>query len=190
MWLKNNLLPGLSMVQDKSRPFATRRSTLRIALIGAVALGAPWLAHARNSVGDINVTVWKTPNCGCCKAWVTHLQKNGFSVVVNDVKDTAPIRLKLGMPEKMGSCHTATLGDYVLEGHVPASEIRQLLREKPKAVGLAVPGMPMGSPGMEMGGTRDAYNVMLVLRDGNSRVYKSYPAIASSNTFNHLKETS
>ena len=189
MWLKNNLLPSLSMTQNKSRQFATRRSALRMALTGALALGAPWLALARNSAGDI--TVWKTPNCGCCKAWVTHLQKNGFSVVVNDVKDTAPIRLKLGMPEKMGSCHTATLGDYVLEGHVPASEIRQLLREKPNALGLAVPGMPMGSPGMEMSGTRDAYNVMLVLRDGNSRVYKSYPAIAitSSNNFNRLKET-
>ena len=178
----------MSMAQDESQQFATRRSTLRIALAGAVSLGAPWLAHARNSVG--NITVWKTPNCGCCKAWVTHLQKNGFSVVVNDVEDTAPIRLKLGMPENMGSCHTATLGDYVLEGHVPASEIRQLLREKPKRLGLAVPGMPMGSPGMEMDGTRDAYNVMLVLRDGNSRVYKTYPAIANSNAFNNLKETS
>ena len=169
------------MPQDKSRPFATRRSALQIALTGAVAFGAPWLAQARNSAGDINVTVWKTPNCGCCKAWVTHLQKNGFAVVVNDVKDTAPIRVKLGMPEKMGSCHTATLGDYVLEGHVPAREIRQLLREKPKALGLAVPGMPMGSPGMEMGGTGDAYNVMLVLHDGSSRVYKSYPATTTSN---------
>ena len=169
------------MPQNKSRPFATRRSALQIALTGAVAFGAPWLAQARNSAGDINVTVWKTPNCGCCKAWVTHLQKNGFAVVVNDVKDTAPIRLKLGMPEKMGSCHTATLGDYVLEGHVPAREIRQLLREKPKALGLAVPGMPMGSPGMEMGGTGDAYNVMLVLHDGSSRVYKSYPATTTSN---------
>ena len=182
------------MPQDKSRHFTTRRSALRIALAGAVAFGAPWLAHARNSAGD--VTVWKTPNCGCCKAWVTHLQKNGFTVVVNDVEDTAPIRLKLGMPEKLGSCHTATLGDYVLEGHVPAREIRQLLRDKPKALGLAVPGMPTGSPGMEMKGARDAYSVMLVLRDGSSRVYKAYPAIASSNTFNtfntfnNLKETS
>lgn len=169
------------MPQNKSRPFATRRSALRIALAGAVAFGAPWLAQARNSLGDVNVTVWKTPNCGCCKAWVAHLQKNGFAVVVNDVEDTAPIRLKLGMPEKMGSCHTASLGDYVLEGHVPAREIRQLLREKPKALGLAVPGMPMGSPGMEMGGTGDAYNVMLVLHDGSSRVYKSYPATTTSN---------
>ena len=168
--------------------WVARRSALRMGLTGAVALGLPWLAQAHNSFGDI--TVWKTPDCGCCKAWVTHLQKSGFEVVVNDVKDTAPIRLKLGMPEKLGSCHTAALGDYVLEGHVPAREIRQLLREKPNALGLAVPGMPMGSPGMEMGGARDAYNVMLVLRDGNSRVYKSYPAIASSNTFNQLKETS
>lgn len=110
--------------------------------------------------------------------------------MVTDVKDTAPIRLKLGMPESMGSCHTATIGNYVLEGHVPAGEVRQLLREKPKALGLAVPGMPMGSPGMEMGSARDAYNVMLVLADGSSRVYKSYPAITSSNPTVNLKEKS
>ena len=170
----------------------TRRSVLRLALSGAAALSAPWLAYAHNSFGHI--AVWKTPDCECCKAWVTHLQKSGFEVVVTDVKDTAPIRLKLGMPEKLGSCHTATLGDYVLEGHVPAREIRQLLREKPNALGLAVPGMPIGSPGMDMGNARDAYNVMLVLHDGSSRVYKSYPSISnpdsSFNPLPKLKETS
>ena len=188
MWPKNNRLYNLSAAHVEPVRPTTRRSALRMALTGAVTLGAPWLVHANNNFG--NIVVWKTPNCGCCKAWVAHLQKSGFEVVVNDVKDTAPIRLKLGMPEKLGSCHTATLGDYVLEGHVPAREIRQLLRNKPKALGLAVPGMPMGSPGMEMGGARDAYNVMLVLHDGSSRVYQSYPAIPSS-TFNpNLKETS
>lgn len=96
--------------------------------------------------------------------------------MTNDVKDTTPIRQKLGMPEKFGSCHTASLGGYVLEGHVPATEIRRLLREKPAARGLAVPGMPMGSPGMEMGNTRDAYDVLLVLQDGSSRTYQSYAA--------------
>ena len=84
------------------------------------------------------------------------------------------------MPVKFASCHTAQLGGYVLEGHVPAQEVRRLMREKPKAVGLAVPGMPVGSPGMEMDGSRDAYEVLLVLADGSSRVYQSYPAKLSA----------
>lgn len=180
MWQKNKRGASASAASVKPLQRATRRSALRLALTGAAALSVPWLAHARNSIGEI--AVWKTPNCGCCKAWVAHLKKNGFAVVVTDVKDTAPIRLKLGMPEKMGSCHTATLGAYVLEGHVPAREIRQLLREKPNALGLAVPGMAIGSPGMEMGSAHDAYNVMLVLHDGSSRVYKSYPAITDSDS--------
>ena len=175
---KNNHSTLLSSLRMKPHYGTTRRSALRLALTATAALAAPWLAHAGSASEEI--TVWKTPDCGCCKAWVTHLQKNGFKVVANNVKDTAPMRLKLGMPEKMGSCHTAVLGGYALEGHVPASEIRQLLREKPKAVGLAVPGMPTGSPGMEMGGAHDAYNVMLVLHDGSSRIYKSYPAVSSS----------
>ena len=188
MLQKNNRWPYGVSTQVEPLHRATRRSALRMGLTGAVALGLPWLAQAHNGFGDI--TVWKTPDCGCCKAWVTHLQKSGFEVVANDVKDTAPIRLKLGMPEKLGSCHTATLGDYVLEGHVPAREIRQLLRDKPKALGLAVPGMPIGSPGMDLGGARDAFSVMLVLHDGSSRVYKSYPAITSSTLNPNFKETS
>jgi hypothetical protein len=104
-----------------------------------------------------------------------HLRKEGFNVVTNDVNDTAPIRQKLGLPAKFGSCHTAQVGGYVLEGHVPAQEVKRLLREKPAAIGLAVPGMPVGSPGMEvkgeMLGVRDVYDVLLATADGNSRVY-------------------
>ena len=108
------------------------------------------------------------------------MRKEGFNVVTNDVPDTAPIRQKLGLPAKFGSCHTAQVGGYVIEGHVPASEVKRLLRKKPAAIGLAVPGMPIGSPGMEMKGemlgVRDAFDVVLVTRDGNSRVYESYAA--------------
>ena len=188
MWLKNS--DWLDTPATRVQPLygVTRRSALRLAITGVTAFSAPWLVHARNSFDHI--TVWKTPSCGCCKAWVSHLQKNGFDVVVNDVKDTAAVRLKLGMPENMGSCHTATVGDYVLEGHVPAREVHQLLREKPTALGLAVPGMPMGSPGMEMGRVRDAYNVMLVRADGSSRIYKSYPAMGASKPPLNPKETS
>ena len=131
-----------------------------------------WLAAAPRT----QVTVWKTPNCGCCKDWVTHLQASGFEVVTHDVKETATKREALGLPAKYGSCHTATVNGYVLEGHVPAKDVQRLLREKPVATGLAVPGMPVGSPGMEMGGATDAYDVMLVLKDGNARVYQSYAA--------------
>jgi hypothetical protein len=125
------------------------------------------------------ITVWKTPSCGCCHEWVAHLRKSGFEVVTHDVEDTAPMRQKFGLPAKFSSCHTARLGSYVVEGHVPAQELRRLLREKPSALGLAVPGMPAGSPGMEMGPTRDAYDVLLVLADGSSRVYQSYPSKSS-----------
>ena len=154
----------------------SRRLALQMPLAG---LATAWLSLPTSAWAAGNetlVTVWKNPDCGCCKEWMTHLRKNGFEVVANDIKDTAPIRQKLGLPAKFGSCHTAQMGGYVLEGHVPAQEIKRLLREKPKAVGLAVPGMPVGSPGMEVGNTQDAYEVLLVLADGSSRVYQSYPS--------------
>lgn len=123
------------------------------------------------------VEVWKSPYCGCCQDWVKHLQKSGFSVKVTETVDTAAQREKLGMPSKFSSCHTARVGGYIIEGHVPAREIHRLLKEKPKALGLAVPAMPIGSPGMdgpEYGNRRDAYNVLLVEQDGRATVYQSY----------------
>ena len=150
---------------------------LPLALMGAAVLTQPLRALAASSANQI--AVWKTPSCGCCHEWVAHLRKNGFEVATHDVEDTAPIRQKFGLNTKFGSCHTARLGNYVVEGHVPAKELRRLLREQPKALGLAVPGMPMGSPGMEMGNTRDAYDVLLVLADGSSRVYQAYPSQSS-----------
>lgn len=152
----------------------SRRSASRLifGLVGAVALQP--LGALAASPKD-HISVWKTPSCGCCSDWVSHLRSNGFDVVTHDIKDTAPVRKKLGLAEKYGSCHTGLLGAYVLEGHVPPKEIRRLLREKPTALGLAVPGMPAGSPGMEMDNARDAYDVLLLLKDGNSRVYQSYP---------------
>ena len=163
---------------------ASRRSFTRssLSLLAIAALGYPQIGKA--AIQPETVTVWKTPTCGCCKDWVIHLRKEGFNVVTNDVPDTAPVRQKLGLPAKFGSCHTAQVGGYVIEGHVPASEVRRLLREKPVAIGLAVPGMPVGSPGMEMKGemlgVRDAFDVVLVTRDGGSRVYESYTAKPAS----------
>ena len=151
----------------------TRRAVLVMAAMSDFA--GPVLAAAART----RVTVWKTPNCGCCKDWVKHLETNGFDVVTHDVKETASKRQALGLAEKYGSCHTATVNGYVLEGHVPARDIQRLLRDKPSAIGLAVPGMPVGSPGMEMGTGADAFDVVLVLKDGSSRVFQSYAAKAA-----------
>jgi hypothetical protein len=122
------------------------------------------------------VEVWKDPNCGCCKDWVAHLEANGFTVRVFDTGNTAA-RKRLGMPDQLGSCHTARVQGYVIEGHVPAKDMQRLLADKPQALGLSVPRMPVGSPGMdgpEYGGRKDPYDVLLVQRDGSTRIYASY----------------
>ncbi len=144
-------------------------------LAASTMAALPWLAHAARDKPLIEV--WKDPNCGCCHLWVEHLQAHGFAVQVHDVGNTAA-RKRLGMPEKLGSCHTARVGGYVIEGHVPASDIQRLLKEQPKALGLAVPGMPIGSPGMdgpEYKGRKDAYAVLLVQRDGGFSTFSRYP---------------
>ena len=122
------------------------------------------------------VEVWKDPSCGCCKDWVAVLQKAGFEVSVYETGNTA-MRAQLGIAAKLGSCHTARVAGYALEGHVPVREIQRMLREKPKAVGLAVPGMPVGSPGMDgpiYKGRKDPYAVLLVQRDGSTSVFQNY----------------
>lgn len=126
--------------------------------------------------------VWKDPNCGCCNDWVALLRADGFRVEVFDTGNTA-VRQRLGLPARYGSCHTALVGGYVVEGHVAPGEIRRLLAEKPEALGLAVPGMPVGSPGMdgpEYGNRRDAYDVLLVLRNGGSRVFHHHAGTKTS----------
>jgi hypothetical protein len=122
------------------------------------------------------ITMWKSPTCGCCKDWADHLEKNGFTVKTHtDGNDE--IRKKLGMPIQFGSCHTALIGGYAIEGHVPAKEIKRLLAEKPIAIGLAVPAMPVGSPGMdgpEYKGRKDPYDVLLIGMNGKPSVYQAY----------------
>jgi hypothetical protein len=140
-----------------------------IASVAAVAL-ADRVASAQNAP---LVEVWKSRSCGCCRDWVRHLEATGFRVRTFDTD----ARAHLGMPLKHGSCHTARVGDYVIEGHVPAREIQRLRNERPAAVGLTVPAMPVGSPGMdgpEYHGRRDPYDVLLVQRDGSASVYRSY----------------
>ncbi len=149
-----------------------QRRTLLTAATAALAL--PALSLARPALPVLQV--WKDPHCGCCNDWVAYLQADGFQVQTFDTGNTA-VRKRLGLPDKYGSCHTGLIGGYVIEGHVNAPAIRRLLAEKPQAIGLAVPGMPVGSPGMDSavhGGRRDPYDVVLVRRDGSSSVYQHH----------------
>jgi len=116
------------------------------------------------------VEVYKSAQCGCCKSWAEHLEKNGFKVILHDVDDIPAARKKLGMPDQYGSCHTARVGQYLVEGHVPAADIKRLLKERPKAIGLAVPAMPPGSPGMESEHPV-SYDTLLVGKDGKAKVF-------------------
>jgi hypothetical protein len=140
-----------------------RYALLLISLLGASAAMAQATA----------VEVFKSPYCGCCGKWVEHLQQNGFKVNAHDVEDVPAVRQKLGMPDRLGSCHTAKIGGYVVEGHVPATDIQRLLKEKPKALGLSVPSMPPGSPGMESS-KPIPYQTLLVQSDGSTRVFAQH----------------
>lgn len=143
---------------------------IRVILVGAI-LGAsqPLSAYAQQTV----IEVYKSPYCGCCTDWIKHLKQHGFAVKAHDVADASAYRAKLGVPDELGSCHTALVGGYAIEGHVPAREIRRLLSERPKAKGLAVPSMPLGSPGME-GPRSDSYEVLLIQAGGRYSVYQKY----------------
>lgn len=133
------------------------------------------LMHAVPAAAATRVHVYKNPSCGCCTAWVDHLKAAGFSVDVTETEDTKTVRKRFGMPERLAGCHTAIADGYVIEGHVPAAEVKRLLASKPQAVGLAVPGMPVGSPGMEYGDHKDPYQVLLIDRKGRETVYARYP---------------
>lgn len=155
------------------RPTSETHLHARRALLAALVCAPAW-AFADNAA---QIAVWKTPACGCCKDWVQHLRDNGFQVTVHDVEDTSAIRQRNGVPADYGSCHSARIESYALEGHVPATEIRRLLQERPAAIGLAVPGMPLGAPGMDgpqYGGRRLPYNVYLIERAGGASVYQKY----------------
>src|SRR6266849_1523433 len=143
-----------------------------LAAIASLILAA--ISSPSQSSGPL-VTVFKTPTCSCCGKWVEHLKANGFAVKVQEVNSTTASERQYRVPRNMESCHTAVVDGYTIEGHVPAAEIRRLLSERPKVVGLAVPGMPMGSPGMEAAHS-DAYSVFVFDESGHASVYASYPA--------------
>ncbi len=137
----------------------------------AIAAGALVLGSAANAAA---LTVYKSASCGCCAKWVEHVEKHGFSVTVVNVDDVMAVKAKAGIPKSLTSCHTSMVGGYVVEGHVPAADIKKLLAEKPKAKGIAVAGMPMGAPGMEHGDHRQAYQTMLIKADGSTAVFASH----------------
>jgi hypothetical protein len=135
----------------------------------AALIGLPMLASAATQA----IEVYKSATCGCCEEWVKHLRANGFKVNAHNVANPSDMREKMGIPDRLGSCHTAVVDGYAIEGHVPAADIKRLLATKPKAKGLAVPAMPAGSPGME-GPTHMPYDVLLVGSNGTTTVYKHY----------------
>jgi len=146
----------------------TRRSLL--ATIPMMLVGAARVARAQQTA-----TVYKDPTCGCCGKWVDLLRKDGFTVTVNDARDIAAIKDKYGVPQPLRSCHTALINGYIVEGHVPIADVTRLLKEKTAVAGLAVPGMPIGSPGMEVAGVNpQPYDVIAFGKDGKSRIFASH----------------
>ena len=149
-----------------------RRIFVRVILgAGAAAVATPRLAGAMTGAAPIPVTVYKSPSCGCCKNWVTHMQGAGFAVKVIDMDDLTAVKKNAGVPQSLQSCHTALVGAYVVEGHVPADLVKKMLNQKPQITGLAVSGMVTGSPGMEMGDSKDPYDVIAFDRAGKTTIF-------------------
>lgn len=146
-----------------------RRSFIAMTM-GALVLARPALATTTR------IEVFKSPTCGCCSAWIEHMSGAGFAVDARDVDQEALYALKArsGITPELASCHTAFVDGFVVEGHVPAADIERLLAERPDAIGLSVPGMPIGSPGMEMGNQREAFDTVLLLRDGSIEIFERH----------------
>ena len=153
------------------------RITFTAVAVAVAGLGLGVAAQQKPAAATAQkVTVYKTASCGCCRLWVDHMKSNGFDVQAMDVSaaDVRAVSKAAGLPEDGTSCHTSKIGNYVVEGHVPASDIRRMLKEKPAIAGIAAPGMPMGSPGMDQGGAKDAYDVVAFTKDGKTTVYAKH----------------
>lgn len=149
-----------------------KRRAFLISLTAAAGLAGKTRAQSPSP----RMVVYKSPSCGCCSAWIEHIERAGFLVERQDVEQDALYALKTrsGITPELASCHTAFVDGYVIEGHVPASDVERLLAERPDALGLTVPGMPIGSPGMEMGTQRDTFDTLIVLQDGTTEVFQRY----------------
>ena len=156
---------------NKRPKFNILRNTLVIAMLTIVV---SFYASSLQADPELPIaTVYKSPTCGCCGKWISHLEANGFKVVAKNSNDLATIKQQLGIQLQYQSCHTAKIGNYIVEGHVPATDIKRMLAEKPDISGLVVPGMPMGSPGME-GSRVDNYDVIAIKEGGEATIYSSY----------------
>ena len=157
------------------RGFGRRQILTALGGLGVAAIGATFIPGLFNNApaNAAEVTVYKSPSCGCCGKWVDHLRRNGFRVSVTNVDDLDPVKKRAGVPYALESCHTAFVDGYVVEGHVPAENIHKILADRPKIIGLSVPGMPTGSPGME-GSDREHYKVYSFAAKGRSKVFASY----------------
>jgi hypothetical protein len=157
-----------------------RKTPITIAIAAMALAGLAYGAAAQQkspaATALPKVTVYKTSTCGCCRLWVDHMKANGFDVQAMDVSaaDVRGISKAAGLKDEGTSCHTAKIGDYTVEGHVPAADIKRMLKEKPAIAGIAAPGMPMGSPGMEQGNTKEPYDVIAFKKDGTSTVYAKH----------------
>jgi Cu/Ag efflux protein CusF len=147
----------------------------RRSMLGILVMLSPVPALSGEPASQVHV--YKNPTCGCCTKWVDHLRASGLSVKVTQTDDAIGVRKRLGIPDRFGACHTASVDGYAIEGHVPAAEIKRLLATRPQAIGLAVPAMPVGSPGMEYGDRKDPYDVFLIDRQGNEAVFASYTGL-------------
>jgi hypothetical protein len=151
--------------------FPRRARTIAV-LLAAIAMSHSAIAQTKAAARP-HMSVYKTPTCGCCGKWVEHVQANGFAATATNLPDLAEIKAKHKVPARLQSCHTSLVGGYVIEGHVPAEDIKRLLRERPAIVGLAAPGMPAGSPGMDVPNS-PAYDVLAFDRNGKTRVYATH----------------
>ena len=153
----------------------TQLSRRQLLILASSSIVAAPLSGLANDAGT-NIHVVKNPQCGCCNAWIEILKDDGFKVSTEDRSASllAEFKVENGVPENMMSCHTAKIGGYFIEGHVPASDIRRLIEERPEAIGLAVPAMPYGSPGMGPEDQREAYDVFIIMANGTAEVFQHY----------------
>jgi hypothetical protein len=157
--------------------FTMRNKTFAIVGIGLVAaLGLAVSAQQKPVSSRTPIVVYKTPTCGCCSMWIEHMRQNGFQPEVHDVSaaEVRAVSKAAGLAEEGTSCHTAKVGSYIVEGHVPAADVQRMLKEKPAIAGIAAPGMPMGSPGMEQGGRKDPYDVLAFTKAGKTSVFAKH----------------
>jgi len=159
----------------------TRKSLLSLSAIlvtGGITTAFSGIVNANPSNNltpeTLQITSYRSPNCGCCHGWIEHLKAEGFTVKDNVTENLETIKAENNVPQNLTACHTAVINGYVVEGHIPASDIKRLLREKPDVAGIAVPGMPIGSPGMESGNIKEPYTVFTFTEEGETQVYQEY----------------